>query len=113
MSDSKQITIKIATVFHKMPMGRYYPKDGEYTGDRFRKECLEPNFNKYDKLIIDLDDLYGCPSSFREEAFGGLARIFGIQEVLEKVEFKTTDFPELIEVIKNDILDAKNKNPIF
>lgn len=113
MSDNKQMIIKIATVFHKMPMGRYYPKDGEYTGDKFRQEWLEPNFNAYDKLIIDLDDLYGCPSSFREEAFGGLARIFGIDEVLKKIEFKTIDFPELIDVIKNDILDAKNKKPLF
>ena len=110
MSD---ITIKISKNFHKMPMGRYYPKDGDYTGDKFRWDWLEPNFEKYDKLIIDLDDLYGCPSSFREEAFGGLARIYGINEVLEKLEFVTTDFPELIDVIKNDILEAKKKEKLF
>ena len=104
----KEITLKISEIYHKMPMGRYYPEDGDWTGDKFRKEFIEPIFNEYEKIIIDLDDLYGCPSSFREEAFGGLARIYGIQEVLDKLEFRTSDFPNLIKSIREEINDAKN-----
>lgn len=105
----KEIIIKIAKDYHKMPMGRYYPKDGDWTGDKFRKNFLENNFDKYEKIIIDLDDLYACPSSFREEAFGGLARDKGIKEVLNKLEFRTEDFPTLIETIKVEIMEVKNQ----
>ena len=103
-----ELTIKVS-VFSQTPKGRYYPKDGLYTGDKFRKEYLEPNFNKYDKIIVDLDDLYGCPSSFREEAFGGLARIYSENEVMEKLSFICTDEPPLIDDIHNDILDANKQ----
>lgn len=104
----KEIKIKIADVYHKMPMGRYYPTDGDWTGDRFRQQYLSPIFDNYEKIIIDLDDLYGCPSSFREEAFAGLAREKGIDEVLDKLEFSTIDFPFLIDKIKGEIRKAKD-----
>jgi hypothetical protein len=92
--------------FSTKPKGRYHPKDGNHTGQLFRETFIEPYFNDYDKFIIDLDDLYGCPSSFREESFGGLARIFGSATVLEKLEFICTDEPPLIDVILNDIADV-------
>lgn len=103
----KTKTIKIATEYSRTVKGRYHPKDGKYTGQRFREEFLEPIFNDYDKIIIDLDDLYGYPSSFREEAFGGLAREFGKNAVLAKLEFICTDEPPIIDVIKNDIKSVK------
>lgn len=108
MSNIKKI--KIATDYSKTVKGRYHPKDGKYTGQRFREELIEPIFNKYDKIIIDLDDLYGYPSSFREEAFGGLARKLGINEVLNKLEFICTDEPPVIDVILNDIKNSKDNN---
>ncbi len=101
--------IKIATEYSKTVKGRYHPKDGKYTGQRFREEFLEPIFNSYDKIIIDLDDLYGCPSSFREESFGGLARKFGTEKVLSKLEFICTDEPPLINIIISDIKKANDK----
>lgn len=101
MNNTKKI--KIATEYSKTVKGRYHPKDGKYTGQRFREEFLEPIFYNYDKIIIDLDDLYGCPSSFREESFGGLARKFGVDEVLSKLEFICTDEPPLVNLILNDI----------
>ncbi len=76
---------------------------------KFREEYLEPNFSKYDKIIVDLDDLYGCPSSFREEAFGGLARIHSESEVMKKLTFICTDEPPLVDDIHNDILDANKQ----
>jgi len=100
------LRIKVADVFSPTVKGRYHPKDGNFTGERFRNEYLLPNFDKYDKIIIDLDDLYGCPSSFREEAFGGLARIKSPQEVINKLEFLCTDEPPLIDIIHNDIKNA-------
>lgn len=99
-------TIKIADVFSRTPKGRKHPDDGKYTGQRFREEFIEPIFEQEDKIIIDLDDLYGCPSSFREEAFGGLARKYSSEQVFNKLEFICTDQPPLIDTIKADIRDA-------
>lgn len=96
--------------FSNTPKGRYYG-DGEYTGQLFRETYLEPIFYEYDKIVIDLDDLYGCPSSFREEAFGGLVRALKVEPevVLAKLEFIATNRPPLIETIKKDIIHANDK----
>jgi len=105
----KTHTIKISDVFSPTPKGREHPVDGPNTGQRFREELLEPIFDKYDKIIIDLDDLYGCPSSFREEAFGGLARKYkSSKKVLGKLEFICTDEPPLIDEIIKDIKGAND-----
>ena len=100
-----KLIIKVSEQFSKTPKGRTL-KDGPYTGEKFRTDFLVPNFHKYKKIIIDLDDLYGCPSSFREESFGGLARIFDVESVLNKLEFICTDQPPIIAIIKNDIKQA-------
>ena len=105
-----EFKIKISKDFSLTPKGRSHPQDGKYTGELFRTEFLEPIFNKYDKIIIDLDGLYGCPSSFREEAFGGLARVFGSNTVLSKLEFIAKDRPPLIDLIIMDIKKANDKN---
>lgn len=101
--------IKISVEFSTTPKGREHITDGLYTGQRFREEFIQPYFDAVDKFIIDLDDLYGCPSSFREEAFGGLSRIYGKTKVLEKLEFICTDEPPLVEIIKKDIENANKK----
>lgn len=102
--------IKISEDFSNTPKGREHPKDGPTTGQLFRETLLEPIWDDYDKFIIDLDDLYGCPSSFREEAFGGLVRALkvGPEVVLAKLEFIATNRPPLIEIIKKDIEHAND-----
>lgn len=105
--NTKSITIKVSKDYAEKVKGRYHPKDGPNTGQRFREEKLEPIFEQYDEIIIDLDDMYGCPSSFREESFGGLARKFGKKAVLSKLKFICNDEPPLINLILNDINDVK------
>jgi len=100
--------IKVSEDYSPTVKGRYHPEDGKFTGQRFREEYLQPIFFEYDKIIIDLDDSYGYPSSFREEAFGGLARYLKLsaKKILEKLEFISKDEPPLIDVIIKDIEDA-------
>lgn len=103
--------IFIAKDFSETP-GPRYKKDGEYSGEQFRDDILLPKFKECyndDKIIIDLDGGYGYPSSFLEEAFGGLARIFLPEQVLAKLEFISTEEPSLIETIKNYIIRARAK----
>lgn len=68
--------ISIAKDFSDVPIGRAR-SDGDYTGEAFREDYLIPQLRKAtanDPLIVELDGAEGYPSSFLEEAFGGLVR---------------------------------------
>jgi len=65
--------INIARDFSKTPVGRYRA-DGPYSGEVFREDFLIPSLNRGDVIVV-LDGTDGYPSSFLEEAFGGLLRL--------------------------------------
>ncbi len=91
--------IKISTDYTENPGGRE-KKEGPFSGEDFRKKFLEPFFNsrkKDETLIIDLDGLNGYPSSFFEEAFGGIARLFSSETVLQSIRFVCNDNPMVID----------------
>ena len=101
-------TYCIAKEYTKNP-GARYKTQGVYSGEDFREKILEPFFknkNAGDVLEIDLNDLNGYPSSFFEEAFGGIARIFGQTDVLKSLKFVCEDNPlfidDLISYIKQE-----------
>jgi len=84
-------TIKIVEDFHPLPAGRYVA-DGKGNGTTFRDDYLVPALEKGENLIIDLDGAPGYPSSFLEEAFGGLIRKNVQPELIRKlIEFKASD----------------------
>ena len=99
--------ISIAKDFTDTPGGRY-KKDGPYSGEEFREKLLEPLFqtNSSEKIIINLDGVEGYSTAFLEEAFGGLARIFGKKIVKKRLEFISIEEPLLKEEIKNYIEKA-------
>ena len=102
--------MKISEIFSKIPGGRS-KSDGPNSGEEFRERVLKPEFEKLkenQKLLIDFDGAYGYPTSFLEEAFGGLAREFGVEGVLSKLEFKSHEEPSLIGEVIGYI---KNANP--
>lgn len=104
---------KISEEFTKTPGGRYR-SDGKFSGQEFKEDVLE-NLLKIalvskEKIVIDLDDTYGYPSSFLEEAFGGLARDKGINIVKKTFEFKSDDEPLQIERILGYIDNATKQN---
>lgn len=65
--------IEIAKDFSKTPAGRYR-SDGPASGERFREDFLVPKLKIDPVVVILLDGAAGYPSSFLEEAFGGLIR---------------------------------------
>lgn len=81
--------------------------DGEFSGQEFREKFLEPHFNNpqnAEQLLVNLDGtLYGFPPSFIDEAFGGLARKFGVNVVLGRVQFVSTKDQLLIDEIMDCI----------
>lgn len=66
--------IVIARDFTTFPGGRYIV-NGKGSGELFRKEFLIPVLEKSDRARVHLDGAVGYPSSFLEEAFGGLVRL--------------------------------------
>lgn len=99
--------IVISKEFSETPGGRY-KKYGKNSGEEFREELLQPRFldalEKNRKLEIDFDGGYGYPVSFLEEAFGGLARLYGQDKVLKTLIFKSKDEPSLITEVIDYIL---------
>lgn len=94
--------IKIAIDFSPYP-GARYREDGQYSGQEFFQNILEPKFTSLKEgevLIIDLDGTEGYATSFLDEAFGGLARNYGKENVLKKLSFVSNDEPYLIDEIK-------------
>lgn len=105
--------VNIAEDFSRVPAGRYHPKDGNRTGERFRDEILKKFLRgNEDKITINLDGAVGYPSSFLEEAFGGLVRDGFPYEVLKQRLAITTTEPRkkrYIDQIWQYIQEAKDK----
>lgn len=84
--------------------------EGRNSGEEFR-EILEPVFKDFvahqRKLKINLDGTIGYATSWLEEVFGGLARKYGKEKVLEILDFTSEEEPYLIEDIKAYIENAK------
>lgn len=102
--------IEVVKQFTDIP-GARYRNEGEHSGQEFREDLLEPMFEeaieKNETLLVDLDGGYGYATSFLEEAFGGLARKYGAEAVLQTIEIKTDDEPGLKEEIIDYIRNAK------
>lgn len=107
------IEINIARDFTTLP-GPRYRNQGHGSGEEFLKKHLRPAFEKAretnDTVVIRLDGVkYGYPTSFLEEAFGGLAREFGSEIVLQTLRFESVIEPMLGDEIRHYIERANGK----
>lgn len=104
-------SISIAKDFSETPYGRYR-EDGPESGEVFREEHLLPAL-KRGSVELDIDGLDGLPSSFWEEALGGLVRRgLKIDEIRNKLSIVCTD-PELATFVRTGwrfIDDAASKD---
>ncbi|MBZ9885120.1 STAS-like domain-containing protein [Mesorhizobium sp. CA10] len=103
-------TINILRDFSRTPGGRYYT-DGPASGQKFRQELLIPTLAKNDRVIIEMDGTRGYPSSFLEEAFGGLVRELKMttEEFGRRVELRASpDFAVYISDIDLHVRKAAN-----
>jgi hypothetical protein len=84
----------VASDFSDTPGGRT-PKEGEFSGEEFRDNVLEPAYREClvsnEVLTVDFDGCYGFGTSFLEEAFGGLVRKYKYMDVLSHLELIAND----------------------
>jgi hypothetical protein len=100
-----QTEIHIATDFFPYPGGRYMT-DGNGNGTEFRERFLVPILEAHKKAKIFLDGAPGYPSSFLEEAFGGLIRRgFSADAIKASFEIITTqaEFERFVALIREHI----------
>src|SRR5437016_11906193 len=97
---TSRIDLNIAAEFTAFP-GPRKKTEREFSGEQFLDELLRPRFlaarEARNTLHVNLDGDAGYPTSFLEEAFGGLAREFGSEEVKRVLEIACTDEPYLVE----------------
>lgn len=107
----EDLIVNIATDFSRTP-GVRYESEGEFSGEKFRKEVLLPKYNEAvklnAKLIIVLDGTAGLGTSFLEESFGGLIREDGVdyKRLVSTLTLVSTENPDYIEEINEYIKDA-------
>ena len=103
--------IIIAKDFSNTP-GARYKTDGEWSGEKFLEELLMPKFvkavNDASILLVDLDGVYGYPSSFVSGSFGKLSLEKGADLVLRHIQFKSDENPVRLENILKEIRDPKS-----
>lgn len=106
-------TLVVSNEFSDHP-GARYKSDGEWSGERFLEELLRERFlkavnGKY-VLLVDVDKMQGCPSSFISGSFGILSQTYNPDVVLRHLQIKSDDNPIRKERI---IQEIKEPNKIY
>ncbi len=103
--------IVIAKDFKDNP-GARERADGPNSGEEFLEDVLKPKYLKAVSekyiLLIDLDGVWGFPSSFISGSFGVLSMERGSEEVLRHLQFKSDSNELRIDKI---IREIKNPTP--
>ncbi len=108
-------SIKIAKDF-SVSLGSRYITDGDFSGEQFLNDILLDKFkNALEKegiLFIDLDGVYGYPSSFVSGSFGKLSLDYGAEVVRKHLEFKSDDNSLRLERILKEIKSPKKVDTV-
>lgn len=91
MSSRDPVYIDVGKDYSMTPGGRYR-SEGDWSGEEFRQNVLEPKLDTGLDLIVDLDGPFGFTSSFLEEVFGGLVRKYG-PSIRKRVEIQAIRKP--------------------
>ena len=113
MKTVSEVVLKIKD-FSACP-GPRYVVEGEYSGEQYRGEILEPSLRECIQndmtLTVDLDGTAGYGTSFLEEAFGGLIRKcnYEYSKIKSVLRLKSDEEPYLIEDIENYMREASDE----
>lgn len=108
------IKFSIAKNYTETP-GPRYTNEGKFSGEDFREKHLRKLLHeakeKKERILIDFDGGYGYPTSFLEEAFGGLVRATKDKSILSFFTFKSDEEPALIAEVEGYIHSAIKNLP--
>lgn len=92
-------------------LGARYRTDGDFSGQQFLEDLLQPKFEKAVSgsylLFIDLDGVWGYPSSFTSGSFGKLSIEKSADLVLKHITFKSDENRTRLEEILAEIRNPK------
>lgn len=88
-------TIDVGRDFSRTP-GPRYERQGKYSGEQFRKLFLEEPLRNGDEIVVNLEGCDGFTTSFLDESFGELVRIFGAG-VVGRVHIVSPTMPHRVE----------------
>jgi hypothetical protein len=106
------VNVSVAKDFTKVPWARYY-SDWPFSWEEFYEEVLKIKYiesiEEWTKLMIDLDGTLWYPSSFPSEAFGRLYVNYWEEKIWDKIEIKSDENPFLIDIIRKEVIQYKNR----
>lgn len=95
------IELRVADRFTRSPGGRYRV-GGPHSGEAFREAILLPALDRAfdidDVVVVNFDGVVGTPTSFLEEAFGGVLRArpqWSLQSVRKHLRIEAPNSPRL------------------
>jgi hypothetical protein len=104
------LEISIAKDYTKTPGFRYESQSEGSSGEAFRDKILEPKYLEArslgEQLRVNLDGTNGFLTSFLEEAFGGLQRKVGKENILNVIKVISSEEPYWIDEIENYVKDV-------
>jgi hypothetical protein len=105
-------TITIAKDFSNR-LGARYRKDGPYSGQEFLEVHLQPAYERAVAggycILIDLDGVWGYPSSFVSGSFGKLSFEKGATLVEKHLRFKSDENNMRLERVRKEIANPRVK----
>lgn len=94
-------------------LGARYRADGDWSGQQFLEDILLPRLKKAVEenyiILIDLDKVFGYPSSFVSGSFGKLSLKKGHELILKHIKFKSDENPLRLERIIREIKGPKKE----
>lgn len=108
MNENDIIKYNFATQYSKYPGGRF-ERLGPFSGEDFREKVLRDIFVSGKSIEIDATGVVTSFSpSFLDEAFGALAKEFGLQKFVATVKLYSNDNPSLSEKMMYYVERAAN-----
>ena len=102
MNQNDDCFYSIPKEFTRFPGGRLR-SHGPKSGEEFREDILLDMYKRCNKITIDLTGAVGYGSSFLDESFGELGKLYGFDEVKSKFVLIADDDPSLITIILDKI----------
>lgn len=107
-----KVVIVVRNDFSDAP-GARYRKEGPHSGEEFYETLLKPKYEEAVErkvpLVIDLDGVWGYPSSFVSGSFGKLSIEYGEENVLKVLDLQSRESETRKDRIISEIKKPERK----